>query len=493
MKSIALPKISRTHIAIALVAVLIVRIISCDGDEYAALVAIASDQAETPAPEAEKKAEPPVARSPLDRLKDSAGAGNLKHQLLLAVKYSTSDGVAKDQAEASRWYLLAAKSGDPHAMYEVSMRYRNAHGLDRSEKEANVWRQRAASAGIAEAQYEMAHLYGEVTPRGAVIAQHKNNDPGDSSRQLVAWLTRAAEAGYAPAKHELALVRLFGIAKGGADKAGYLLPLPTVTASAIQLLTENAEAGYWQSQHVLAELYQSGYADIKANPAESNKWWQQLEAQTDAEVLASIGRRYFAGEGIPYSAGANKWKGKALSQAETNRVAFEWFARAAAQGHANALWQLAVMSYSGLGTTRNIKSAVEFHQKAAELGQVEAMYTLGAAHAEGSAVPKDHARSIHWLNKAIAHEDVYGRNPIRPQAQNALGSLYENGHGVDSDVVIAHALYSLAAVGGDQKANDNLSRVAKLLKPEQLIEAESLSRDWRPGTPIGRRVTNATS
>jgi uncharacterized protein len=445
------------------------------------------------APEAAENEPPPVVRSALQRLQDSAEAGNVKDQLLLAIKYATANGVIKDQAEASRWYLMAAQGKDPAAMYEVSMRYRYGHGFSRSEAAANVWRQRAANAGIPEAQYEMAQAYGTVTGKGALISQHKSNDPSESSRQLVMWLTRASESGSAVAKHELAMVRLFGISKGGAERTGYLLPLPSVTASAMQLLTENADAGYWESQYALAELQQAGYADIKPDLAESNKWWQRLEAQTDAAVQASIARRYLATDSSRYSAGANTWKGKSLSYEDTNQVAFEWFSRAAAQGDAPALWQLAIMKYSGIGTSKDLQSAVQHHRKAAELGEVAAIYHLGLAYTDGNGVPKDYASALHWLNKAVAHEDLYGSNPVRSQAQSALGVLYENGYGVGKDLLIAYALYDLAAADSNQKANENLSRVAKLLKPEQLLEAQSLSRDWKPGSQISRRTSNAAS
>ena len=161
---------------------------------------------------------PPVARSPIDRLKDSAEAGNVKHQLTLAAKYSTADEVVRDQAEASRWYLMAAQGGDVPAMHEISLRYRHGHGLTKNIAQADVWRQRAASGGHAEAAQAMAHTYGVVTSRGAVISKDKNADAGESSRQLVTWLSRAAESGSAAAKHELPWVRLFGISRGSTNR-----------------------------------------------------------------------------------------------------------------------------------------------------------------------------------------------------------------------------------------------------------------------------------
>ncbi len=432
---------------------------------------------------------PPVSRSAIERLKNTAEAGNVNDQLTLATKYSTGNGVVKDQAEASRWYLIAARGGDVPAMYEVSMRYRSGYGFAKNDAESDVWRQRAASGGHPEAAHAIAHSYGTVTSKGAVLSQDKNRDPGESWRQLVAWLTRASELGATAAKHELALVRLFGISKGGAVRTGYLIPLPSVTASAMQLLTENAEAGYWQSQYALAELYQAGYADIKPNQPESNKWWQRLDSQTDASVQAAVGRRYFVSDANEYRASDNKWNGKSLSYDETNRVAFEWFSRAAGQANKDALWQLAVMEYGGIGTSKNPSGAVQLYQKAAELGQINAMYHLGMAYISGDGVQKDYASALHWLSRTVEYEDAYGSNVLRPTAQNAIGALHEHGYGVSIDLLLAYAWYSLASSGGAQDAKTNAIRVARLLSPEQLLEAQSLLLDWKPGKQISRRTS----
>lgn len=474
--------------ALLAVCVLLATVAGCSEPEAPTAVTVAPEATE---PVETKPAAIP--RSPLEHLKDSAAVGNVNQQLQLAVKYSTGSGVDRDQSEASRWYLMAAQSGHPQAMYEVSMRYWHGLGLTKNEAEADVWRQRAASAGIPEAQYEMAHTFGVITGKGALISDKKNSDRGHSSRQLVMWLTRAAESGSAAAKHELAIVKLFGILTGGADKAGYLVPLPSVTASAIQLLTENAEAGYWRSQQFLAELQQIGNGEGQPNQAESDKWWARLDSQTDASVQTSIGRSYLATDGSRYRVGENKWKGKSLSFHESNKVAFDWFSRAASQGDADALWQLASMKYLGLGTSRDPQSAMQDHRKAAELGQIEAMYNLGIAYADGNVVPKDYTSALRWLNKTIAHEGAYGSNPLRSQAQSALGTLHENGNGVGTDLLTAYALYSLAAAAGDLKAKEHQTRVEQLLKPEQLLEAQSQARAWKPGSEFLRRAGSAGS
>ena len=97
---------------------------------------------------------PQPSQSALDGLKRSAEEGNVANQLKLAVKYSTGEGVVKDQAEASRWYLRAAEAGDVQAMYEVSLRHRHGYGLAKNTANSNVWRHRAATGGHPEAAYE---------------------------------------------------------------------------------------------------------------------------------------------------------------------------------------------------------------------------------------------------------------------------------------------------------------------------------------------------
>ena len=70
--------------ALVAISILIATLTGDDDDEPApAPVTIAPEVAEPAV-----NAPPPVVRSPLDRLKDSAQTGNVKDQLLLAVKYS---------------------------------------------------------------------------------------------------------------------------------------------------------------------------------------------------------------------------------------------------------------------------------------------------------------------------------------------------------------------------------------------------------------------
>ena len=65
-------------------------------------------------------------------------------------------------------------------------------------------------------------------------------------------------------------------------------------------------------------------------------------------------------------------------------------------------------------------------------------------------------------------------------AQNNLGVMYFNGQGVAQDHVQAHMWFALAASQGERGATINRKRVARLMTPEKIAEAERLAREWKP-------------
>jgi TPR repeat protein len=65
--------------------------------------------------------------------------------------------------------------------------------------------------------------------------------------------------------------------------------------------------------------------------------------------------------------------------------------------------------------------------------------------------------------------------------------MYFNGQGVPQDYILAHMWYNLAAsrFSADEKdkrdqAIEGRGRVAKLMTPAQIAEAQHLASEWRP-------------
>jgi TPR repeat protein len=75
------------------------------------------------------------------------------------------------------------------------------------------------------------------------------------------------------------------------------------------------------------------------------------------------------------------------------------------------------------------------------------------------------------------------------QGQMSLGGLYIEGKGVPKDLVSAYMWLNLAAATAPQNAlvsmGNNIAKerdiLAAMMTPEQIAEAQRLSRAWKPG------------
>ena len=68
------------------------------------------------------------------------------------------------------------------------------------------------------------------------------------------------------------------------------------------------------------------------------------------------------------------------------------------------------------------------------------------------------------------------------EAQYMAGFLYMRGQGTRRDSLRAYQWFALAARQGDEFATDALTELTARLSAEQISQAETWARDWRPGS-----------
>ena len=85
-----------------------------------------------------------------------------------------------------------------------------------------------------------------------------------------------------------------------------------------------------------------------------------------------------------------------------------------------------------------------------------------------------------WFRKAA--EQGYAR------AQNTLALMYADGRGVPQDDMQAYIWFSLSASRSSGEERDNAARnrdrIANLLTPDQIAEAQRLTREWDEAHPL---------
>ena len=427
------------------------------------------------------------AASAFKALKKSAEGGDAKAQFDLGMKFLFGDGVEENPKTALEWVLKGAEGGNAAAMYFAGSAYEDGVGVQKDIDKSKMWIKRAANAGDAHAQYSYARTFGR-TDRSTWIFGAKEDKP-DFARQYIEWLDKASKQNHKTAQYELGMTYLLGANEFSWDTNSKKIIEPDFDKS-VPLLKTSADLGYWQAQWAVAVLYQSGFGKIKSDKAESDKYWKLLTEQTDPDSQNRIGALYDASNKQYYKDGKNKYQGKSLDFVETNKVAIEWYRKSAEQNYEYALYNLGGMYRDGRGVFKDEKTAFNYFEKAAKKGHFASMSEVAFAYINGSGVVKDYTEAHNWLIKA-ANGDGEDR------ARNALGVIYEYGWGVDKDIVLAYAWYNVAASANFDKAKENLIRVEKVIKREDLREAQTLSREWKPDKPMARAdapqsVTSAT-
>ena len=141
---------------------------------------------------------------------------------------------------------------------------------------------------------------------------------------------------------------------------------------------------------------------------------------------------------------------------KNERAAFDWYQRAAVNGHAAAQCNLAVMYTMGRGTSKNESAAIEWYRAASEQGNANAQFNLGIMLANGRGISgPDLATATHWYRKAAEQGHSV--------AQFNLATILANKDGVqkDRDQQEAVAWYRKAAEQGHAGAQCNLGNMLK--------------------------------
>jgi len=80
-------------------------------------------------------------------------------QLRQGLRYAEGDGVIQNDAEATKWFALAAKQGQAEAQYHYGLSLLEGRGVVQDYKAAFNWIEKPAKRGYAMAQYSLGELY----------------------------------------------------------------------------------------------------------------------------------------------------------------------------------------------------------------------------------------------------------------------------------------------------------------------------------------------
>jgi len=109
-----------------------------------------------------------------------------------------------------------------------------------------------------------------------------------------------------------------------------------------------------------------------------------------------------------------------------------------------------------------------FHSLAAQ-GDAEAQFNLGVIYFDGKGVPQDYSEAAKWFRLAATQGNA--------DAQFNLGTMYAKGQGLVQSYVHAHLWFSLSSFSGNANAVSSRQLAAKRMTAQQLEQARKLARE----------------
>ncbi len=146
----------------------------------------------------------------------------------------------------------------------------------------------------------------------------------------------------------------------------------------------------------------------------------------------------------------------------------DWYRNAAELGLPSAQFDLGYFYLNDNGIPQKYDEAFKWIYRAAIQGYAAAQFALGLMYRRGLGVKVNFEDEMEWCQKAA--------NQGLPSAQSHLGQMYTIGSSVPKDYVLAYMWLNLSASKRNKKAVEIRDRLEKLMTPQQMSEAQNLTR-----------------
>ena len=124
------------------------------------------------------------------------------------------------------------------------------------------------------------------------------------------------------------------------------------------------------------------------------------------------------------------------------------------------------MYYAGSGVPQDVKTAAKWFTLAAAQGHADAQFQLGFMYKEGRGLPQDKEAAVKWYTRAA--------DQLHDGAQLNLGVMYARGEGVPQNDVYAHMWSNIAASQGYPGAAEHRERAARKMTSSQIERSQEL-------------------
>lgn len=384
-----------------------------------------------------------------------AQAGDAQAENAVGALYDNGLGVTSDEAEAFRWYSMAASQNYPLAMRNLGTMYATGHGVPYNLQQAQLWLGKAAGAGDRVAGDRLAALPpAGSTPADPIVtplAATSSSVGTDSATQSTATSGFGAVTG--PSSLQTQLAQPANSQPTTAQAANTQAPTTSDQASTGQqtadaaTTTPAAPAGDSTEQAPAA----TALTFPAPKPADSSQA-STSQSSTDQAASASSSAPTQVATATTGSATT------AASDATPGTVADGWHA-------------FDVGDY---------KTALTIWQPLAQNGDSNLQVLVGSLYDYGQGVPQDKKQALQWY--LLAAEKGSGRG------QYAAGALLikdaKQRNLVEAYKWLTIANGTLKGEGGDIAANQAMSlrqQISREMSQDDIAKAETMAQGFHAG------------
>ena len=410
----------------------------------------------------------------LDFYTKAADKGNAYSMIGAGYCYQKGLGVETDYEKSMDYYRKAAELNIPEAICDIGLLYKYGNGNVKQDfDKAYEWYKKAADMNYSEA---MQHI-GDMYANGEYGQKADGNNDYNAART---WYEKAIENGCLKANVSLGVMYEYGF---GAD---------TDYTKAYELFKKSAEHGNADAMWELGNLYNSGYLpeddentalgwfnksatygytgamvsigyifEQKGDYEKAKECYMAAAAKNDSEAMRYLGGLYYSGklDGEPDYETAYKWLKRSMDEGDwqakisvaymlmdgngvsKNRgEAKELLEETEKEGYSNqsVYYALGLIYYEDIEVPKDINLAIQYFEKAAEMGNAKACEILGDMYYFGDEVAQDISDAKYYYLKAADSGNASGH------VYKQLGDMYFMGNGVTMNNETAKTYYLLA-------------------------------------------------
>ncbi|MBE6342148.1 MAG: sel1 repeat family protein [Lentimicrobiaceae bacterium] len=335
-------------------------------------------------------------------------------------------------------YLKAANMGHYKAQLRVVMAYLDGDGVERDDIKAFEWCKIATESEEVDAFVLdlLAWLYND-----GIGTKKDKKKAFEIYNKAFALYLHDAENGDINAMGEVACYYKNGLGISKNPKKAFVWT---------ERVAEKIQTG--ESLAKLAYYYETGYG-TERNIDKSSELYAKVIDMCSAEKLFDIA------EDFAYS-----------DDKREKEQAHRWYSLAAEKGNAKIIKDVALY----YDMEENVSKAMEYYEKAAVLGDIDAMTILGDFYYYGYDIEKNYAKAIKFYKKAFelgnadklkeSYEDVIFEN---------IADMYSSGgYGIEQNISEAYkwemrAKKSLTKIM-IKRSNINTDETTKIIEPAQI-------------------------